>query len=377
MTKQLILVLLIASLFLAACQVSPTASPAVLTPPPVNQTAIATIAPFQDVRNQDLLRLEASNGKPLELDAALISTLWFNQATTWPVAARPIAETVLKRGKNPGLGIRKLQAADLNGQGVNVAIIDQNLVDDHPEFAGKIVKYKDFGTGQSADNSSMHGPAVASLLVGETIGTAPGAKLYYAAAPSWKLDAQYYANALNWIIDENEALPEGQKIRAVSVSAAPSGPGTNFTQNNAAWDAAVQRAGAEDILVLDCTSDKGITAPCYYDPADPENVAGCTPGWPGMPFGASPERLHIPASYRTTAEEYQRGQAAYQYDGRGGLSWTVPYLAGVLALGWQLRPDLTSAELLELVFASAYRTADNLLVIDPPAFIESVKSAGP
>jgi len=59
----------------------------------------------------------------------------------------------------------------------------------------------------------MHGPAVASLLVGDSIGTAPGAKIYFVAAPSWIADAKYQADALNWIIDKNNTLPEGEKIR--------------------------------------------------------------------------------------------------------------------------------------------------------------------
>ena len=134
------------------------------------------------------------------------------------------------------------------------------MLTDHPEFIGKVVKYKDFGTNQSPNEGSMHGPAVTSLLVGETIGTAPDASVYYASAPSWLEDAQYYADALIWIISENALLSADQKIRVVSVSAAPSGPGTPFSKNNTAWDAAVQEATEQGILVLDCSNDRGITA---------------------------------------------------------------------------------------------------------------------
>jgi serine protease AprX len=353
----------------AGMPVSPTATT-------TRAPGVLTIEPFQDVRDKDLTYARDQDGQPQNLDKDLIATLWFNQSTIWPEQVQPIAEDILERGKNPGLGVRALHEQGITGKGVNVAIIDQNLQTDHPEYSGKIVEYTDVGTGQSATSSSMHGPAVASLLAGETIGTAPGAKVYYAAAPSWKLDAQYYADALNWIIDENAKLPADQKIRVVSVSAAPSGPGTNFTHNNAAWDSAVQRAAAAEILVLDCTSNSGITAPCYYDRADVENVEKCQPGWPTGEYFASKQRIYIPSSFRTTAEEYTRGHFAYQYDGQGGLSWTVPYLAGVLAMGWQLRPDLSSDEMLDLLFASAYQTQDQLKIINPAAFIESVKLAG-
>jgi len=219
----------------------------------------------------------------------------------------------------------------------------------------------------------MHGPAVASLLVGEQIGTAPGARLYFVAAPSWTLDAQYQADALDWLVQQNAALPTADKIRVVSVSAAPSGPGTYFTQNSEAWDDAYQRAMDAGILVLDCTVHHGLTAPCYLDLADPDNPARCTPGWPGVAYQPPGERIHVPTSRRTEAEEYEEGQYGYQYTGRGGSSWSVPYLAGVLALGWQVRPELTAAELLQLIFETAYLRADGARIIAPPAFVEAVE----
>ena len=244
MKKQPFAVFLFALACLCGCRPAlPAANP---TPTPEVTLTAPVITPFQDVRDEDLLRTEVTSGQPLELDEALIATLWFNQATAWPEAARPIAQAVLERGKNPGLGVRGLHAQGLTGAGVNVAIIDQNMLTDHPEFTGKIAAYHDVGTAQPADQGSMHGPAVTSLLVGNAIGTAPGAQVYFAAAPSWKLDAQDYADALDWIIAENAKLEPGQKIRVVSVSAAPSGPGTNFTQNSAAWDAAVADGLEED-----------------------------------------------------------------------------------------------------------------------------------
>jgi serine protease AprX len=287
-----------------------------------------------------------------------------------------LAYDILEKGMNPGLGIRKLHEQGITGKGINVAIIDQNMVLDHPEFQGKIVKYFDVGTNQPSNQGSMHGPAVTSLLVGANIGTAPGANVYYVAAPSWTADAQYYADALNWIVDENEKLPDDEKIRVVSVSAAPSGPGSPFTANNDAWDVAYGRATEAGILILDCTSNHGITSPCYYDLDDPDDVASCVPGWPGIETQSMPNRIYIPTSFRTTAEKYSQGDFAYQYTGRGGLSWSIPYLSGVLALGWQVRPDLSGAQLLDILFDSAYATNDGLKIINPGAFIDLVKLAG-
>jgi hypothetical protein len=78
------------------------------------------------------------------------------------------------------------------------------------------------------------------------------------------------------------------------------------------------------------------------------------------------DRLLVPCSPRTTAEEYVKGQCEYQYCHRGGLSWGIPYCAGVLALGWQVRPDITGPQMRELPFASAYTTAEGTKIINPP-----------
>lgn len=395
MNRLLSVLILCAMIILSACQpgtvsvstqvASPstsTVSPLVTIPPTTTIIAATTTvsvidspgAPddYEDVRQTSMLKFNLSEAK--------IKTYWFSTSMNhWSAQAEPIVQSLLEQGKNPGLGVRVLHQQGLIGKGITVAIIDQNLAldtkgaFDHPEYAGKILKYKDFGTEQGSSRGSMHGPAVVSLLVGETIGTAPGARLYFAAVPSWKQDAQYYADALNWLVDENENLPADQKIRAVSVSAAPSGQGSPFNKNNAAWDKAYERATQAGMLVLDCTEDKGQTAPCYYDLADPENVSKCTPGWPGMSvqqeFG---KRILVPTSLRSQAEEYNFGQVAYQFTGRGGLSWSIPYLAGVLAMGWQIRPDLTGPQMMDLIFQSAYDQT-GMKVINPPAFIDAVK----
>jgi serine protease AprX len=323
------------------------------------------LAPYADVRGQDL--------RGQDFNLALIRTLWFNEKTVWDKDDRLLAMAVMAQGKNPGLGVRSLHARGITGLGVNVAIIDQNLCLTHPEFASRIVKYRDMGCGQPATSGSMHGPAVTSLLAGRTIGTAPGARVYYAAAPSWKKDAQYYADALNWIIAENRLLAKGRKIRVVSVSAAPSGPGSPFTSNNAAWDQAVARAETEGLLVIDCTESHGWVETGYYNVDAPEDVTAASTGFPktGPNSNCEERSVSAPNSFRTQAEEYVGGDFSYQYMGQGGLSWAVPYVAGVLALGWQVQPELDAGRLVKLLRGSAF-VKNGCRIIDPPRFIEFV-----
>ncbi len=170
---------------------------------------------------------------------------------------------------------------------------------------------------------------------------------------------------------ENEKLSQDQKIRVVSVSSIPSGMWSEY-KNQEAWEAAYERAMKAGILVLDCTYEHGYTNPCTLDMYDPNNVTKCIPQWDG-PINAPHKRIYVPMSHRSMAIENDDLIFSYQYVGQGGVSWTVPYLSGVLAMGWQVNPTLTSSELLELVYASAYVTEENHAIINPQAFIELVR----
>jgi hypothetical protein len=301
----------------------------------------------------------------------LLASLAFNRKTRWPARSylpsdlQP--ETLLTDAMNPGLGVRGLHRQGLTGKGVRVAIIDQPLPGRHPEYVGKLVAYHDFG---SREPTSMHGPAVTSVLVGTQCGTAPEACLYYAACP-----LSEYAQALEWILDENSKLAPGEKIRVVSVSAAPSGPGS-FVGDRKEWDTACQRAEAAGMVVLDCTTHRGFIGCCYYDRDDPETVAKCRSGYPGLKPWPRRDHLLAPGSPRTTAEEYTPGENGYQYCPRGGQSLAVPYCAGVLALGFQVRPEIPAARMKRLLLDSAFVGPDEAKFIDPRAFIAAVKREG-
>jgi hypothetical protein len=227
------------------------------------------------------------------------------------------------------------------------------------------VAYEDMGCNSS---NSMHGPAVASLLAGSKTGTAPDVKIYYAAVPSWLGDSAYYAKALDWVISQNRTRPEAERIRVVSVSAAPSGKGSPFTKNTALWDEAVARAEAAGMLVLDCTEERGIVGSCWFRGGDRGLPSACVPGYPGVPARPDTKQVLAPTSPRTSAEQYADSDYGYVYWGRGGLSWAVPYVAGVLALGWQVRPQMSAAEAKELLLRTA-EPVEGGRIIHPEKFV--------
>jgi subtilisin family serine protease len=90
--------------------------------------------------------------------------------------------------------------------------------------------------------------------------------------------------------------------------------------------------------------------------------------------------LLVPVAPRTTAEEYDPHSPEFQYCGIGGqtfryhgVSWAAPYCAGLLALGWQLRPDLTPTQMRTLLFRSASSLPTGEKVINPQEFIRLVR----
>ena len=329
------------------------------------------LEPYADVRGIDEIKT-LKFGEYVPED---IKTYWFNQKTVFE-GNEELAAKILEDGKAPGLHVSDLHAQGITGENVTVAIIDQPLLLDHPEYAGKVVQYHTVGLTEKDRPSSMHGPAVTSLLAGNTIGTAPGVKVYYVAIKAWDRNApEMGAEALDWLIEQNEALPEGEKIRAVSVSA--DFTNTEYFDNHDKWDEAVKRAQAANILILDCRQeyDTCVFWPCFFDPDNRDDITLCKIGTPDGEFQeCPPQAVGIPVGYRTTAEINDENDYSYSYDSEGGHSWAIPYGTGLLALGWQINPSLTGQELIDLMRQAAYQDASGDKFINPPAFIDSVQS---
>lgn len=306
----------------------------------------------------------------------VLSTLTFNNRTDFSNAiidSRISPSELIELGMNPGLGIRSLHNQGITGAGVNAAIIDQNLLLDHPEIADHIIEYHDLTTGCEAEGS-MHGPAVASILVGNNLGVAPRTKLVYAASPFWESREKDYVDSLLWIIKKNQSLPPNQKIRVVSVSASPSN--RKVQAQDLKWAEAVAMAHKEGMLVLDCTPERRIVSPGYLNYNSPDSLDDFTPGFPHQNKNnlQNSHDIFAPVAPRTVAEQYKPGEYGYTYCGTAGLSWAIPYVAGVLCLGWQVAPQLNHDEMLRLLFETAY-VKDGNKIINPVAFIEKLEQA--
>ncbi len=294
-----------------------------------------------------------------------LSSLTFDSGTVWPGQDKlPQGfdpARLLEEGKNPGLGVRQLHAAAINGRGVGIAIIDQPLLREHEQYAGRIVSYE--AVEVEGVGPQMHGPAVTSIAVGKDCGVAPGASLYYFAVPTWKWrQNEPWAELLERIVKLNDDPKTTPKIRVVSISLGAFSERPNYAR----WKQALQRAEEANILVVTCDPDflrigtlRRIENRPELKPADYSRGLYSHPG----------AALCVPAANRTLASF--RGPRLYTYDRTGGMSWTVPYLAGVAALGWQVDPNIKPREMVQLWQQTAAKTAAGP-VIDPAALIEAI-----
>jgi len=302
----------------------------------------------------------------------------FDSATRWPAADRlPPSfnpQTILELGKDPGLGIRRLHAQGITGRNVGIAIIDQTLLVDHEEHADRLQVYEETDDIQGGWLSSqMHGHAVASIAVGRTIGVAPEANLYYIASAmcysssSETVDFACLAESVYRVLEINEELPDGRKIRVLSMSIGWSPGDKGIDEIRAAAEAA-REAG----LLVICSSVEDVHGFRFHGlgrlpTEDPNEFESYGPGlwWAAQFYAgqAGAEALLVPMDSRTTASP--GGTAEYAFYQSGGWSWSIPYIAGAYALAAQVRPDITP----DVFWQTALRTGTMIeLVHDGQTF---------
>jgi subtilisin family serine protease len=349
--------------------------------------------PFVDLWGYDLSHLDLRD----RLDDLLNSS--FDTRTKWPsvlpVPFDPVK--VMELGRRPGLGLEELHRKGITGKGVGIAILDQAILVEHEEYKDRIRCYEEIHCLDHV--ASMHGPAVATIAVGKTAGVAPGADLYYigeshydgitAGTIDWNLS--YLARAIDRVLEINATLPRTGKIRVISISLA-------WRKDRKGWEdvaASVEKARKAGVFVASCSMPETygfFLLGMGRDPlADPGDWSSWGPGryWAGdffegktaALFSTAPDRgtpiLMVPMDSRTVASP--SGPGDYIFYRVGGLSWAVPYVAGLYALVCQVRPDITPESFWELAVKTGRTTRVSRdghayefgVIADPRALIEA------
>ncbi len=348
-----------------------------------------------DLRMYDLARLDLRSS----LDDLMYAD--FDTQTKWPPADKMPPgfdwQQIMELGKNPGLGVRSLHAQGITGRGVGLAIIDQPLLVDHQEYRDQLRLYEELNIDPGTP-SQMHGPAVASIAVGKTVGVAPEADLYYLAAWAGQFgagenghftyDFRYYAQAIRRILEINRQLPVGHKIRVIAMQIGWSPDQAGYADIMTA----VQAAKAAGLLVVSSSLEEtfgfkfhGLGRPPL---ADPDQFEAYVPGvfWAKEFYTGSGQtrqfyagRLLVPMDSRTTASP--GGPGEYVFYREGGWSWSIPYIAGTYALAAQVKPSITPDEF----WAAALQTGRTIQltqagqtypfgpILDPVALIAALR----
>lgn len=312
-----------------------------------------------DFRGYDLSKLDITG----RLSDLLKSS--FDDHTVWPPRLPEGFDPArfMEIGLNPGLGVRELHKRGITGKGVGVAMIDMGLLVDHVEYKDRVRMFEEI---HSADETAqMHGVACASIAIGKTVGVAPEADLYYIAsfpasgdgsAPNPGRDFTWEAQCIDRILEVNRALPKDRKIRVISTSIGWDPKETGYAEVTAA----VERAKQAGVFVICTSMEKSYGFNLFglgRDPLkDPDRFDSFGEAWwGGLYLHESPggkEALLFPMDSRTTASP--TGADKYVFYRLGGLSWSVPWAAGLYALACQVKPDVTP----ELFWKTAIETGD-------------------
>jgi hypothetical protein len=302
-----------------------------------------------DLRGRDLSKLDLRNSIENLMYAM------FDDGTVWPAPDRMPPDfdwqKIMQLGKNPGLGVRALHKRGITGKGVGVAIIDLPLLTEHQEYVDRLRLYEENNIKESNIKPEWHGPAVASIAVGKTVGVAPDADLYYIASWEYTRDDNprdnfvFRAQSIRRLLEINRQLPANRKIRVISnsISWSPSQDGYDEIT------AACKEAKAAGIFVVTCN----IIEPYGWDfgglgrhpLANPDSFESYGPclDWAKIFYDSAPGRdsdaLWIPEDSRATAS--RTGNDDYIFYRQGGASWCAPYIAGVYALAVQVEPEIT------------------------------------
>jgi serine protease AprX len=325
-----------------------------------NEDDLKKFDPFWGLVNVSLANLD------LRDHLQLLETMPFDSQTKWPGPDKlPDGfdpAKLLEDGKNPGLGIRALHKQGIDGRGVGIAIIDQPLLKDHIEYAGRLVRYEAIDV--EGVPAQMHGPPICSIAVGKTCGVAPGASLYYFAVPMWKPDNTPYCDAIDKLIKLNADPNTTERVRVVSISTGMFPRQANFDR----WQEALKKAEQNGILVVTCAQDSfqyGMLA--RIDGKDPDDPASYRSGI----YGVRPGAVLVPAGNRTTA--CHTGRDVYTFWREAGMSWASPYLAGLAVLAYQVNPEIEPKTIVTLLQKTAVKTSVGA-VVQPVNFIEAVSN---
>ena len=239
------------------------------------------------------------------------------------------------------------RAKGYTGQGVTIALLDGEVDTTAPELTGATITDKTPCTVTSSLRSKSHGTAMASILVSDGYGVAPGARLLtYQTGnyvdgdqPSSDCIGRNGARGTSAASLINHAINDGAQIISISSS---------NTEINDSVKWAIARANSQGILIVgsagneasDGTIDSygkwsGVVGVSAID------TSGKRADYSSWGNGVTTAAVGGPV----TARSYETGEKI----SANGTSNSTPLVAGFLAIARQKWPDATANQLLQVL----------------------------
>lgn len=245
-------------------------------------------------------------------------------------------------------GLDRARAKGYTGEGVTIAMIDGPVDTSVPDLKGAKITAKETCTITSSNGSRRHGTGVASILVSDVYGVAPGSSLLSYRIPFGTQDDQASEDCFNndgyvaktepiWVL--NQAMNDGAQIINLSASSNDGNDPMKWTVARAMSSGVILVAAAgndgfdnDDLSLSKWSGVVGVTA---------ISTDGTRQEYSSWGEGVVTASIGGPVLFRN----FDTGAN----DTVSATSVASPVVAGVLALAKQRWPEATSNQLLQLL----------------------------
>ncbi|MFE0631732.1 S8 family serine peptidase [Streptomyces sp. NPDC058864] len=251
------------------------------------------------------------------------------------------------------------------GQGVDVAVLDSGVDAGHPDLADRIVSRQSFvPEEEDTDDRAGHGTHVASIIAGtgaasggKEKGVAPGARLRIG-----KVLDRFGAGQISFALAGMEWAAVDQHARIINMSlGAGVSDGTDpmslavdrlSAETGALFVVAAGNAGAPGSIATPGTAASALTVGAV-DSTDA--LASFSSRGPRIDGALKPE-ITAPGVDILAANSQFDGNDQGSYQSMSGTSMAAPHVAGAAALLAAAHPELTGAQLKDLLASSSRQT---------------------
>ncbi|MFG2071834.1 S8 family serine peptidase [Nonomuraea maritima] len=263
------------------------------------------------------------------------------------------------------IGAPEVWAGGGTGQGVDVAVLDTGVDTGHPDLADRIAAAKSFVPDQTVEDRKGHGTHVASTIAGTGAasggtekGVAPGAELHIG-----KVLGDDGFGQDSWVIAGMEWAAVDQHARIINMSLGSNTPSDGTDPLSEAVTRLSDRTGALFVVAAGNTGTPySIGGPGAADAAltvgavdSSDDVAFFSNTGPRVGDGGLKPEITAPGvDILAARSQYAEGEGAYQT--MSGTSMATPHVAGAAALVAAARPELTGAQLKDVLTSSSVRT---------------------